>query len=154
MGWNLGRVPRQRLTEKAGHAAVLLKSFVQASGGTQMEAVPDGALGWALDKVKVDEKVRGGGRATAGSRAHRAESRHGDAPSCRPAGRHLPPKAANWLVPGIWWRCCRQGGVSVLEHQNEVRSSKMKLRLLPIRRSRPKRRLLGSKPSWCDCRKP
>lgn len=49
----------ERLTEKKlGHAAVLPKSFVQASSGTQMEAVPDGALGWALDRVKVDEKVR------------------------------------------------------------------------------------------------
>ncbi|RYG25456.1 MAG: hypothetical protein EON93_22190, partial [Burkholderiales bacterium] len=47
-----------RLTEKRlGVAAILPESFVGHSVSTQMEAVPEGAIGWALDKVKSDPRV-------------------------------------------------------------------------------------------------
>jgi chromosome segregation protein len=48
----------QRLTEqKLGLAAVLPESFVGHSAGTQMEALPEGATAWALDRVKSDKRV-------------------------------------------------------------------------------------------------
>ncbi len=47
-----------RLTEKRlGVAAILPENFVGHSVSTQMEAVPEGAIGWALDKVKSDPRV-------------------------------------------------------------------------------------------------
>ena len=47
-----------RLTEKRlGQAAILPETFVGHSVSTQMEAVPEGAVGWALDKVKSDPRV-------------------------------------------------------------------------------------------------
>ncbi len=47
-----------RLTEKRlGQAAILPETFVGRNGGTQMEALPEGAIGWALDKVKSDPRV-------------------------------------------------------------------------------------------------
>lgn len=49
----------QRLTEKSlGIAAILPETFVGHSSGTQMEALPEGATGWALDRVKSDNRVR------------------------------------------------------------------------------------------------
>ncbi|NJM38788.1 MAG: chromosome segregation protein SMC, partial [Akkermansiaceae bacterium] len=48
----------ERLTEKQlGIAAVLPESFVQQSVGTQMEALPEGATAWALDRVKSDKRI-------------------------------------------------------------------------------------------------
>jgi len=48
----------QRLTEKSlGIAAILPETFIGHSSGTQMEALPEGATGWALDKVKSDRRV-------------------------------------------------------------------------------------------------
>ena len=48
----------QRLTEqKLGLAAVLPESFVGHAPATQMEALPDGATAWALDRVKSDKRV-------------------------------------------------------------------------------------------------
>jgi chromosome segregation protein len=47
-----------RLTEKQlGVAAVLPESFVAPSTGTQMEALPEGATAWALDRVKSDNRI-------------------------------------------------------------------------------------------------
>ena len=47
-----------RLTaQKLGKAAIIPQSFIGASLGTQMEAVPEGAIAWALDRVKVDSRV-------------------------------------------------------------------------------------------------
>ncbi len=47
-----------RLTEKQlGVAAVLPESFVPHSAGTQMEALPEGATAWALDRVKSDKRI-------------------------------------------------------------------------------------------------
>ncbi|MGA0854112.1 MAG: chromosome segregation protein SMC [Luteolibacter sp.] len=49
-----------RLTEKKlGMAAVLPENFVPRAKGTQMEALPDGAVAWALDRVKSDPRVAG-----------------------------------------------------------------------------------------------
>ena len=48
----------QRLTEKKlGLAAVLPQSFVGHAQPTQVETLPDGAIAWALDRVKSDERV-------------------------------------------------------------------------------------------------
>ncbi|WAC18185.1 chromosome segregation protein SMC [Luteolibacter sp. SL250] len=48
----------QRLTEKSlGIAAILPESFIGHSSGTQMEALPEGATAWALDRVKSDRRV-------------------------------------------------------------------------------------------------
>src|SRR5690606_29014112 len=48
----------QRLTEKSlGIAAILPETFVGHSAGTQMEALPEGATAWALDRVKSDKRV-------------------------------------------------------------------------------------------------
>lgn len=47
-----------RLTEKRlGHAAVLPETFIGLASGTQMEALPEGAIAWALDRVKSDPRV-------------------------------------------------------------------------------------------------
>ncbi|MEO8616084.1 MAG: chromosome segregation protein SMC, partial [Luteolibacter sp.] len=47
-----------RLTEKQlGVAAVLPESFIPHSAGTQMEALPEGATAWALDRVKSDKRI-------------------------------------------------------------------------------------------------
>lgn len=47
-----------RLTEKRlGVAAILPETFIGHSTGTQMEALPEGAIGWALDKVKSDPRI-------------------------------------------------------------------------------------------------
>ncbi len=48
----------ERLTEKQlGLAALLPESFVPHSAGTQMEALPEGATAWALDRVKSDKRI-------------------------------------------------------------------------------------------------
>ncbi|MEO7098200.1 MAG: chromosome segregation protein SMC [Luteolibacter sp.] len=47
-----------RLTEKQlGVAAILPETFVPHSAGTQMEALPEGATAWALDRVKSDKRI-------------------------------------------------------------------------------------------------
>jgi len=47
-----------RLTEKQlGVAAILPESFIRHSAGTQMEALPEGAIAWALDRVKSDKRI-------------------------------------------------------------------------------------------------
>lgn len=47
-----------RLTEqKLGKAAVIPESFIGQPSGTQMEAVPEGGIAWALDRVKSDRRV-------------------------------------------------------------------------------------------------
>ncbi len=48
----------ERLTEKQlGIAAVLPETFVSHSAGTQIEALPEGAIAWALDRVKSDKRI-------------------------------------------------------------------------------------------------
>ena len=48
----------ERLTEKQlGLAAILPESFVPHSSGSQMEALPEGATAWALDRVKSDKRI-------------------------------------------------------------------------------------------------
>jgi len=47
-----------RLTEKKlGEAAILAEEFISSAPIGQMMAVPDGAITWALDRVKSDPKV-------------------------------------------------------------------------------------------------
>ncbi len=47
-----------RLTEKQlGVAAVIPETFIGHSNGTQMEALPEGATAWALDRVKSDKRI-------------------------------------------------------------------------------------------------
>jgi chromosome segregation protein len=49
-----------RLTEgKKGEAALLPESFLPASSGSQIEALPEGAKAWALDVVTVEGKLIG-----------------------------------------------------------------------------------------------
>ncbi len=49
-----------RLTEKElGIAAVIPETFVSHSQPTQMEALPEGAVAWALDRVKSDRRIAG-----------------------------------------------------------------------------------------------
>lgn len=50
----------ERLTEKElGVAAILPETFVPHASGTQMEALPEGATAWALDRIKSDRRVSG-----------------------------------------------------------------------------------------------
>jgi chromosome segregation protein len=50
----------ERLTEKElGIAAILPETFVPHASGTQMEALPEGATAWALDRIKSDRRVSG-----------------------------------------------------------------------------------------------
>jgi len=50
----------ERLTEKQlGVAAILPETFVPHASGTQMEALPEGATAWALDRIKSDKRVSG-----------------------------------------------------------------------------------------------
>ena len=47
-----------RLTEqKLGKAALIPETFVGQPTATQMEAVPAGAIAWALDRVKADRRI-------------------------------------------------------------------------------------------------
>lgn len=47
-----------RLAEKKlGVAAVLPLEFIGRAGGTQMQALPEGATAWALDRVKADARI-------------------------------------------------------------------------------------------------
>jgi chromosome segregation protein len=49
-----------RLTEKQlGVAAILPETFIPHAAGTQMEALPEGATAWALDRVKSDRRISG-----------------------------------------------------------------------------------------------
>jgi chromosome segregation protein len=48
----------QRLTEKTlGVAALLPETFIGPAPATQMEALPEGATAWALDRIKADNRV-------------------------------------------------------------------------------------------------
>jgi len=48
----------QRLTEKKlGQAAIIPKDLIPVASGTQIEALPQGATAWALDKVKSEPQV-------------------------------------------------------------------------------------------------
>ncbi|MES2996635.1 MAG: chromosome segregation protein SMC [Verrucomicrobiota bacterium] len=50
----------ERLTEKQlGLAAVLPETFISHANGTQIEALPEGATAWALDRVKSDKRISG-----------------------------------------------------------------------------------------------
>ncbi len=50
----------ERLTSaKLGTAAILPGDLAPAARGTQMEALPDGAVAWALDRVRADRRVAG-----------------------------------------------------------------------------------------------
>ncbi|MCH7228483.1 chromosome segregation protein SMC [Haloferula sp. A504] len=114
----------QRLAEqKLGHAAVLPRSFVQASGGTQMEAVPDGAVTWALDAVKVDPKVQGVverllDRVLVVDDVATAVRLRGELPGVVFATRCGELIGAEGIIRG---GAAGEGDVSVLERQNEVR---------------------------------
>ncbi|MEY4570649.1 MAG: chromosome segregation protein, partial [Verrucomicrobiota bacterium] len=47
-----------RLTEKQlGIAAVIPETFVSHPASTQIEALPEGAIAWALDRVKSDKRI-------------------------------------------------------------------------------------------------
>jgi len=47
-----------RLTEKQlGVAAVIPETFIPHATGTQMEALPEGATAWALDRIKSDKRI-------------------------------------------------------------------------------------------------
>lgn len=114
-----------RLTEKKlGHAAILPADFVGPATGTQMETVPEGALGWALDRVKVDsqlgsvierllEKVLVVPDLATGMRL-RAE--HPQVIFASVNGELLGTEG---IVSG---GAAGEGNVSVLERQNEIRS--------------------------------
>ena len=43
---------------KLGEASMVPEQFIPVLGDSQMMTVPDGAVGWALDKVRVAERVR------------------------------------------------------------------------------------------------
>ncbi len=50
----------ERLTDKQlGVAAVIPEDFVNHSGETQIESLPEGAVAWALDRIKSDKRVSG-----------------------------------------------------------------------------------------------
>ncbi len=50
----------ERLTEKQlGVAAVLPETFAPHSSDTQVEALPEGAVAWALDRIKSDKRISG-----------------------------------------------------------------------------------------------
>ncbi|HEX5791309.1 MAG TPA: chromosome segregation protein SMC [Luteolibacter sp.] len=50
----------QRLTEKQlGLAAVIPQNFIERSRSTQVEALPEGAVAWALDRIKSDSRIAG-----------------------------------------------------------------------------------------------
>ena len=112
------------LTEKKlGQAKVLPREFVTVSGGTQMEAVPAGAVAWALDKVKVDDRVR--------SVVERLLDRVLIVPdlACGLRLRGELPGVAMATLAGEWigvegivaGGVAGDGSVSVLQRQNEVR---------------------------------
>ena len=113
-----------RLTEKKlGHAAVLPKNFVETSSGTQMEAVPEGAIGWALDRVKVDDGVRSViehllERVLVVPDLGTALKLRADHPGVTFATQGGELLGAEGVVRG---GAAGKGNVSVLERQNEVR---------------------------------
>ncbi|MBB5351161.1 chromosome segregation protein [Haloferula luteola] len=113
-----------RLTEKKlGQAKILPREFVTASNGTQIETIPGGAIAWALDRVKIDEKVR--------SVVERLLERVLIVPDLATGMRlrkdfpdvSMATLAGEWIgAEGIvFGGAAGDGAVSVLERQNEVR---------------------------------
>ncbi|MGE9271251.1 MAG: chromosome segregation protein SMC, partial [Verrucomicrobiales bacterium] len=123
----------QRLTEKKlGHAAVLPKSFIEPSTGTQMEAVPAGAVGWALDRVKVDDGVRRVvesllDRVLVVPDLATAMNLRFDFPGVVFATQQGELLGAEGVLRG---GAAGKGNVSVLERQNEVRELEEEVRVL------------------------
>ncbi|GAA5483304.1 chromosome partition protein Smc [Haloferula sargassicola] len=112
------------LTEKKlGQAKVLPREFISASSGTQMETVPQSAIAWALDRVKVDDKVR--------SVVERLLDRVLVVPDLATGLRLRKdfPDVSMATLAGEWVGAegivsggkAGDGSVSVLERQNEVR---------------------------------
>ena len=115
----------ERLTEKQlGLAALLPESFIPLSTGTQMEALPEGATAWALDRVKSDKRVS--------SVIERLLEKVLIVPNLATALRLRPTHSgitfatlAGVLLSGegmLRGGTGAEGSTSVLELQNEVRS--------------------------------
>jgi chromosome segregation protein len=115
----------QCLTEKKlGIAAVLPESFIGHATSTQMEALPQGATAWALDRVKADKRVA----ATITrllekvlivpdlSTALKLRPAHPGITFATPAGELL---GCNGMFRG---GVAAEGSTSVLERGNEVRA--------------------------------
>ncbi|MCX6877201.1 MAG: chromosome segregation protein SMC [Verrucomicrobia bacterium] len=115
----------QCLTEKKlGLAAVLPESFIGPATGTQMEAVPAGAIAWALDRVKSDQRIAAIlGRLLENvlivpdlATALRLRPAHPGITFATPAGELLA--SSGMLSGGV----AAEGSTSVLERGNEVRA--------------------------------
>jgi chromosome segregation protein len=125
----------QCLTEKKlGIAAVLPESFIGHARSTQMEALPQGAIAWALDRVKSDKRVA----ATINrllekvlivpdlTTALRLRQAFPEVTFATPAGELL---GNNGMLRG---GVAAEGGTSVLERGNEVRSLQSEVAELTI----------------------
>ena len=134
-----------RLTEKKlGHAAVLPKSFVETSSGTQMESVPDGAIGWALDRVKVDADVRKVveqllDQVLVVPDLPTAMKLRGDHPGVTFATQGGELLGAEGILRG---GAAGKGNVSVLERQNEVRELESEVEALGSAEEQAKNRVV------------
>ena len=133
-----------RLTEKKlGHAALLPANFIVPSNGTQMETLPDGAVAWALDKIKVDDSVRSVVEHLLDqvlvvpdlATALKLKSDH--------PGMVMVTLNGEWLgAEGvIRGGAAGDGQVSVLERQNEIRELEAEVESLGAQESAAKQRV-------------
>jgi chromosome segregation protein len=114
-----------RLTEKKlGVAAVLPAEYVGHASGTQMQALPEGAVAWALDRVKSDSRIT--------AVLERLLENVLIVPNLATAMRLRPSHAGTTFVTlsgellsaegTLRGGAAGDGNASVLERQNEVRS--------------------------------
>ena len=135
-----------RLTEKQlGQAAILPESFIPHSAGSQMEALPEGATAWALDRVKSDKRISAviekllenvlivPNLAT----ALRLRASHFGIAFVTLAGVFL---SAEGILRG---GTGAEGVTSVLELQNEVRSLAAEVETLTLTDAAARQRVLG-----------
>jgi len=109
---------------RLGRAAILPESWVESSNGTQVETLPEGAVAWALDRVKIDARV---GRVLEQmlstvlvvpdlATAFRLRGEHPGVVMATLAGEVV---GSEGIVSG---GIAGDGEVSLLERQNEVRA--------------------------------
>jgi chromosome segregation protein len=133
-----------RLTEKKlGQAALLPENFVAPSKGTQMETLPEGAVAWALDRVKVEDAVRGVVENLLDRVLIVPDVATGLKLRADHPGTGFATLGGEWIGPEgvIRGGATGDGQVSVLERQNEIRDLETEVADLTERETAAKNRV-------------
>ena len=130
--------------QKLGRAAILPQTFLAPPTGTQMEALPDGAVAWALDRVKSEKSIAAVmekllDRVLIAPDLPRAIQIHKNLPDLTIvtlAGEIIRPEGT------ITGGRAGDGGDSLLERQNEVRELTAEVEQLTAEESQLREKLL------------